>query len=310
MTDSEQKQREDALKSLAEYRAGKIAKSDYNSTLVQWGKAHLLEARSDIEPFLKSSDDSLRRSALDVLACRLRLQDYWMTAVRFLLYDPEMLVRLKGASALAWLQDKTGDRQTLGVLANVVRDRYDDESVREDSYRSMRIVAFGDWSSQDDFELGRDANWAFVDDCVNPALEEKWRAEAQEVLIQYRARQVAESDDYEMLLKFGRTRLHTSRDVVEHFLSSSSILLRKTAFRVLVLYLRVPESYEMAVNALQHDLDLSYREVAIDALGWLMQGTRDKKTLSLLDPFVDDDDLSSAALHAIAKITQNHLKTT
>jgi hypothetical protein len=279
--------------------------------IMGWGKSRLLEAHPDIEPFLHSPDADLRKSALYALAAYFRLQDYWPTALQFLLYDPDIIVRSEGASALGWLKSNTGDRRTLGLLANVVCDPYDDETVREDAYRSMRIVAFGDWEPlANSFYLERDADWDFVNANVDPTLLEERRVEAREVLEQYHAGKVAEQDYYAMLLKFGRARLQEARSVVEGFLKSETLLLQTAALHVLVLYLQVPSSWQLAVDALQHgpwsahqdtqprDLEFTYRQEAALALGLLMRGTRDKATLRILDAFFNDNYVSSEVMQA------------
>src|SRR5690242_2594774 len=136
MTDWEQIRCDAARRQLEEYRAGKLPESEYDSMIVQWGKVYLREARPDIEPFLRSSDASLRASALHALAARFRLEDYWPTAVQFLLSDPEYIARNEGAISLAMLKDGTKDPATLDILASVVRDPYDLEDIRKDAYRS------------------------------------------------------------------------------------------------------------------------------------------------------------------------------
>ncbi|MGH2506133.1 MAG: hypothetical protein ACRDHZ_01725 [Ktedonobacteraceae bacterium] len=308
MENLEQDPKAKALKLLEEYRANKTSMPIDSSMVMQWGKARLLEARPEIEPLLQSSDISLRISALDALACRSCLQDYWSTAVQFLLYDTDYLARTKGASALAWLQNHTGDRQTLGVLASVVVDRYDYELVRDDAYRSMRIVAFGEWqplneqSSEGSFELERDADWSFVNSSINPVLEEIERVEAQALLEQHRAGKVAERDYYTMLRKFGRAKLQEARNEVEEFLSSTTLLLRKTALQVLLLYFQIPGNWQLAVDMFQHDPDKNNRLAALEVLGQLMRGTGDKATLRILYPLTYDNDWGENVFPVILQI--------
>ncbi len=311
--DWEQERRENALKSWEDYRAGRVSPSSYSSMIVQWGKAGLLAARADIEPFLYNPDPSVRSNALQALTFYFRLQDYWHTAVQFLLYDAEYIPRFMGASALAWLRDKTGDQQTLGVLVSVVRDHYEDEILRKDSLQAMYTVAYGYhqsrnyWEERDDppekiFDLEKDADWKFIESSVDPELEEQWRVEAHRLLQQYREGKVSEQDYYAMLRKFARSQIQEARAVIESFLTSSSILLRTTAFRALVLYLRIPDGYQMAVDAVLHDPDSEYRQEAVEVLGLLMQGTKDKATMLLLDQFFMDDELGMDAISAIQTI--------
>jgi HEAT repeat protein len=311
MTTRELVGRERALKELEDYRAGKIKKSHYNSLIVDWGKVGLLEARQDIEPFLYSPEADLRISALHTLVGNFHLHDYWPTAVQFLLYDPDILVRCEAAFVLGWLKNDTRDQRTLAVLADVVCDPYDDETVRGYAYDSMRWVTFGDLDPlEESFYLERDADWNFVKSYLDPALEQERQAEARKVLEQYYAGKIPEQDYYAMLLKFGRAKLQEARPVVEGFLKSETLLLQTTALHVLVLYLQVPDRWQLAVDALQHgpwstshdtqqhDPQSIYRQEAAFALGLLMRGTRDKATLRILDTFFDDDYVSSAVIQA------------
>jgi HEAT repeat protein len=315
MTIREQTGYELALKELADYRAGKLDASHYDSLIVGWGKVGLLEARRDIEPFLYSPEYSLRSSALHTLAGNFHLQDYWPIAVQFLLFDPDMIVRREAAFVLGWLKSDTRDQRTLAVLADVVRDPYDDETVRKYAYEAMRWVAFGDSDVLGTaFYLERDADWDFVNAHVDPALEEERKIEARQVLEQYYAGKVAEQDHYAMLLKFGRTKLQEARTVVESFLKSETLLLQTTALHVLVLYLQVPDNWQLAVNALQHgpwsthhdarehDPESTYRQEAAFALGLLMRGTRDKATLHILDAFFDDGYMGIEVMQASENI--------
>jgi len=313
MTNSEQTQREEALKLLADYQAGNVPASYYRTMIMRWGKARLFEARPAIEPFLQSPDASLRSTALDVLGNMFALQDYWSVAVQFLLYDPEYQVRTVGATALGSMQDKTKDRRTLGVLASVVADRYDYELVRVDAYRVMFVVTYGyqqgydKWeaieaSSDELFDINRDVDWDFVNGCIDAQLEEEWREEAKTLLEQYRAGKVAEQDYYAMLRKFGRARLQEARKDVEGFLSSPTLLLRTTALRVLVLYLQIPNGWQMTVDRFEHDPDEDNRLAALDVLSQLMAGTRDKATLHILYPLAYDAQRGKGVFEAILKI--------
>ncbi len=308
MNDWQQVQREKALKFLEDYRLGKVSESHYSSMIIQWGKAQLLEARPDIEPFLYSSDAFIRGNALHVLAGPFHLQDYWPTAVQFLLYDPDYIARTEGATALAWLKTNTRDQRTLAILASVVSDYYDDDMIRKDTYRAIRIVAYGNWEPlgnppENSFNLERDADWDFIHASVDVTWEKERKEEAVTLLELYRVNKVPTQDYYTMLLKFGHAKLQEARSVVEQFLSSPTLLLRKIAFRVLVLYLQVPGNWQLAVDALQHDPDDTYRQEAAPTLGLLMRGTRDKATLRILAPFIfEDNDISMDAFLASEKI--------
>ena len=303
-----EKQQTEVRKSLMEYRAGRISPFDYSDLILKWGKAGLLEAQPDIEPFLTHPKTRLRCQALHALA-RFRLQEHWPTAVKFLLYDPEYAARIEGANALGWLKKNTQDHRTLGVLASVVKDPYEDDGVRTSAYSTMRSVAYGDWKAPKGpdgqyFDLDRDADWNLINASVDNEQEKLWQEEAQQLLVSYQAGQVAESDYYAMLRKFARARLQESQEVVRGFLTSPSKLLRTTALVTLILYLQVPGNWQIAVDLIEHDPDDEMRIKGIEWLGLLMQKTRDHKTLRLLYKYFisHEMDLSLATVDAINKV--------
>jgi hypothetical protein len=303
-----EEQQTKARKNLMEYRAGHILPSRYDSLILEWGEAHLLEAQPDIESFLTHSKIRLRCQALHALA-RFGLQEYWPIAVNFLLYDPDYAARIEGASALGWLQNNTQDHHTLGVLASVVKDPYDDDGVRWDAYRSMRIVAHGDWKALEGpdgqhFELDRDADWNFINASVDSEQEKLWHEEAQRLLVSYQAGQVAETDYYAMLRRCARAHLQESHEVVRSFLDCPSKLLCTAALATLILYLQVPGNWQMAVDLIEHDPDDEMRIKGIEWLGLLMKKTRDQKTLRVLYKYwmSHEMDLSLATFDAINKV--------
>jgi hypothetical protein len=319
MMDWEQREHEEALQLLYDYRAGKITPSSYRSMITTWGKAHLLEARADIEPFLSSPNASIRGNALHVLGGSFYLQEYWSTAVQFLLYDPVDRAREEAITALSMLKNGILDQRTLAVFARVVSDHYDDEDIRISAYQEMRFMVYGhaayeEWQRLDNppeviFNVEREVDWDFVHAAIDTALEEEWKAEAQLLLEDYHQGKVAPQDYYAMLLKFGHANVQESRSVVEHFLSSLTVLLRRIALRVLVLYLRVPGGWQMLVDALQPDRDYLYRQEAATDLGLLMQGTRDKATLRILDPIVsENNEVGMQAYLATPKIYAKHFE--
>jgi hypothetical protein len=299
-------QQAEARKSLMEYRAGHIPPSRYDSFILKWGKADLLEAQPDIEPFLNSLDADLRRQALHALA-RFGLQEYWPTAVKFLLDDPDYAVRTEGAHALGRLKEKTKDRRTLGVLASVVNDQYDEDGARQDAYYAMRIVAYGDRNfepSSKPFFVGEGFDWDFVRSSLDPTIDAEWKAEAQEALAQYRTGFLPEGEYYALLRKIGRAHLQEAREDVEHFLTHPDELIRITAFDVLILYLKIPNNWQIAVDLLEHDPDDDKRMMAANVLGRLMQGTNDVKTLRILDKytFTKNESLDDFVMEACLRI--------
>jgi hypothetical protein len=80
--------------------------------------------------------------------------------------------------------------------------------------------------------------------------------------------------------------------------------------RVLVLYLRIPGGWQMAVNVLQHDGDSVYRQEAAFDLGCLMSGTRDKATLRILAPIFSEHNngVGMQAYLATQKIYAKHFE--
>ncbi len=314
MTNRGDIQWEAARKKLDDYRAGNVPQSGYSTMILQWGKTLLLDAQSEIEPFLYSPDASVRSSALHTLACSFHLNDYWPIAVQFLLYDSEYGPRTQGATALAWLKEGSRDRATLHILASVVRDPYEYTLVRDDAYQAMIVVENGQergWEILDtppgkSFDLQRDTDWNFVHACIDPVQEAHDRREALQLLEAYRTGNVIEQDYYAMLRSFARSNVQEARVEVEGFLHSPVALLRLTALRVLVLYLQVPGNWQMVVDRIQHASDTNYRVEAVLILGLLMRGTRDKKTLLILDQLAWDDTvhdhLSSAAFDVIGEV--------
>src|SRR5579883_2004082 len=141
MANQEREKHNPLVQQLEDYRAGKLNPSYYRSMIMDWGKTGMLEARPDIEPFLHHPDPFIRSNALHALAIYFRLQDYWPTAVHFMLYDPHFIARREGALALGWLKNNTQDRRTLSILASVVSDPYDNEDTRDYAYDAMQRVA-------------------------------------------------------------------------------------------------------------------------------------------------------------------------
>jgi HEAT repeat protein len=302
-----EEQQAKARKSLMEYRAGRIPYSKYQTSILQWGKAGLLEARPDIEPFLNSPNANLRGQALQTLV-RLGLQEFWSTAVRFFLYDPDYGVRIEGANALGCLKKNTQDRRTLGILASVVSDIYEEDSIRSTAYYNMRVVTYGKQRptgpSSNPFFVGRDFDWDFVRSNLDSTLDEEWKEEAQDVLAQYRSGTLPEQEHYALLRKIGRAHLQEAQKDVEYFLQSPEKILRTTAFDVLILYLQIPNNWQIAVDMLEHDPDDDKRMMAANVLGRLMQGTNDVKTLRILEQFYFDKDegVAMSAVEACERI--------
>jgi hypothetical protein len=168
MIDREAEQRVEAQHLLQQLRAGAIDDQHVANALHSFGDARLLEARADVERYLTHPDPNIRHMALHVLTLHFDLQDHWQTAVDFLLHDPVHTRRVDGAEALGWLKRDTQDRGTLEILAQVVRNKAEEEEVRSAAYAAMREILHEDREEQMrlldlDWDLERDADWAFVD---------------------------------------------------------------------------------------------------------------------------------------------------
>lgn len=292
---------------LEEFHAGKINKSKLYSTIHLFGQADLIEARPDVERFLTNERPDLRSIALHVLTLHFKLQEHWQTAVDFLLYDPDISCRSKGASALEWLKRNTRDSRTLSILASVATNKNEEIGVRGDAYTAMRGIFSYDNEEQlhiidHNFNLERDADWEFVRTCLNPHLEDEWREEAQKTLGRYISGKVPKQEYYGMLIKFGLGKLQEARQVVEVFLHSDDLLLRQAALRVLVLDLQTSNSQQLALDGFLHDSDIRYRQTAVEALGQSMRTTRDKATLQLLNQFFFDEKVSMDVIIAMETI--------
>lgn len=309
MTDGGQARRKHAQELLEKYRAGQVPKAKYSSMIVEWGKTQLVEARSEIEAFLKEADATLRQDALHALGINFGLEDYWPVAADMCLYDSDQKVREEAASVLGWLKRDTHDEQTLVLLASVVRDAYEAEQVRESAYIAMREVfhykreeAFR--LSSESYELEDEVDWKFVNAYVNSQWEEEERTKAHVLLEAYRAGRIAEQDYGSMLLRFGKTRLLKAQPDVEAFLKSSKVELRILALHVLVLYFQVPGNWQLAADALEHDPHLHVRLEAAIALGMLMEKTRDKRTLQILNKSMwgEDEGFGGETLIAMKQV--------
>lgn len=170
MADITEKKQE-AKERLELLRQGNVANIEIPSALFTFGKAEYLEARPDVELLLTNPEPEIRKTALKVLTSYWYLDDYWETARDFLEHDPDADCRAEGAFALGVLRRDTGDRKILAVLAKVVKDENEGESVRITAYQAMRSIVQFDieehkrWM-REGFTFEKDVNWAFVDACL------------------------------------------------------------------------------------------------------------------------------------------------
>ena len=169
--DSEQAIAEEKLlrEKLAAIRKGTLHSPGLYAVLVDLGKYHILEARPDIEAFLTSEDSEERRAALRTLTVDFQLQEHWETARRFLENDPDDLCRITAASAFAALMADTHDSSTLRLLANMVHNEEEDETVRTAAYRAILSVLGRPKAEQfatsfsSRFNFPQDVKWELVD---------------------------------------------------------------------------------------------------------------------------------------------------
>ncbi len=160
--------RDELERRLADLRRGALPPSETYHTIHQFGRAHFLEARPDVERFLTDDDPELRYIALEVLTTHWRLPEHWETARHFLEQDPFDGNRILGASALESLKQDTRDRPTLAVLARVVRNEQERRMVREAAYIAMQGIIHYDPRAQFNLSatgvnLAHDVDWALVD---------------------------------------------------------------------------------------------------------------------------------------------------
>lgn len=157
---------------LERLRHGQLAPVEIPGALLDFGKADLREARPEIEARLTDADPSIRATALQVLTLDFAraedLRSQTQIARDFLLDDPDREARAKGASALGWLLRNTQDRDTLTLLASVVRNEREAREVREAGYLALLSITRFDPRQHLKFvslglDLTRDVDWALVD---------------------------------------------------------------------------------------------------------------------------------------------------
>ncbi len=154
---------------LAQLRNGTLHSPGLALFLSDLGKYYILEARADIEAFLTSEDREERRYALMALAVDFHLPDHLQTARRFLTSDPDDLCRITATTALSCLMEKTYDRPTLQLLAQVVHNEQEDESIRKGAYQAMLSVLGASKMERhlpatSHFHFPQDIKWDMVDE--------------------------------------------------------------------------------------------------------------------------------------------------
>jgi hypothetical protein len=133
-------------------------------------KARYTPAIPTIASLLTHEDSSLRSEALKALLRYFKLPQYWETARRFLLEDPDSWCRIVGATLLGNIAEDTQDPRTLATLAGVVRDETQDPLLRGQAYCAMRDVLRYDAREQwnlaaKSIDTIPDVDWAWVERC-------------------------------------------------------------------------------------------------------------------------------------------------
>jgi HEAT repeat protein len=164
----EKKNREELVSLLKALRRGALSPRETYRAIQAFGEMNFQEARPEVEGFLKSEDPELRFVSLKVLTLYWHLEEYWETAREILEHDPDEDCRFRAAAALADLKQDTQDRQTLQVLARVVRNEQEELVVREAAYAAMKAVLHFDPHEQfhtatRSFDLDKEADWEMVD---------------------------------------------------------------------------------------------------------------------------------------------------
>jgi len=164
----EKKNREELVSLLKALRHGALSPRETYRAIQAFGEMNFQEARPEVEGFLKSEDPELRFVSLKVLTRYWHLDEYWETAREILEHDPDGDCRFRAAHALADLKRNTQDRQTLQVLARVVRNKQEEPVVRESAYAAMKAILHFDPREQFHtatlrFDLDKEADWEMVD---------------------------------------------------------------------------------------------------------------------------------------------------
>jgi HEAT repeat protein len=164
----EKKSPEELKNLLIALRRGALSPRETYRAIQAFGEMNFQEARPEVERFLGSEDPELRFVSLKVLTRYWHLEEHWETARKVLEHDPDEDCRFRAADALADLKQDTQDRQTLQVLARVVRNEQEKRVVRESAYAAMKAVLHFDPREQfhtatQGFDLDKEADWDMVD---------------------------------------------------------------------------------------------------------------------------------------------------
>lgn len=160
--------RVELLRRLEAIRRGTLPKREIYRTIQVFGEMDFQEARPEVERFLQSEEPELRFVALKVLTRYWRLPQHWQTARDVLEHDPDEECRFRAASDLGSLKMNTKDKETLSVLAQVVRNEREKPVVREAAYTAMKAILHYDPREQlhlaaHNLDLEKDVDWKLVD---------------------------------------------------------------------------------------------------------------------------------------------------
>jgi hypothetical protein len=156
---------------LKRMQQGDLHGRDLLRSISYFGEQRYSPAIPELKRLLNSDDSQVRATALKTLTMYFGLEELWETTRHILLSDPDEQYRIAAAESLAYLHLNTGNRQTLSLLASIVRDEQASEALRKMAYASMLLVRQNDdraWMTTrgytfEQFNLKQDADWTIVD---------------------------------------------------------------------------------------------------------------------------------------------------
>lgn len=298
---------------LRHLQEGALLRWEVRSAVQQFGEAHFRQAIPVIEHLLAHEDPLIRKDALRALTQAFKLPAHWETARRFLLEDPYPEARLAGCTALADLQEYTGDPKTLALLAAVVCNPVENRLLRKEAYGEMRRVIWGPivepFQVRDErFVLERHADWALIhaslDDEGRTYLRQKYslriEADRREQLELQRRLEHMQQHKWEdrkllpTLISYGKKRFFPVVPEIERLLGSADSRVRAIALKTLALHFGLDKYWGVAQQFLLYDPDEQCRIAGAEALSYLKQDTQERRTLLLLATIVQDENLSAA----------------
>ncbi len=151
---------------LARLRAGAISSDQVYSLLHSFGEAGFLEAKPDVEGYLKHEDSELRYVALNVLALHWKCCEHRKTCEEFILTDSESENRGLGTCGLGALLEGTRDPNALMLLLQVFFDEGEEWHVRDSAYSAILYVLGRPVTEQPSatrkLDYMKDVNWEHI----------------------------------------------------------------------------------------------------------------------------------------------------